>query len=125
MMQVDEGYAALHGLPEGTVETTRSEWRARVHPDDVARAVDTRQQVLQGQLSECIEYRIVRSGAEVRWIELRSFITYTTPRGPLPISETAEEPTARRAELRVPVSPDQRPGYPTTSTPTVMRASSK
>ena len=28
---------ALHGLPEGTVETTNSEWRAKTHPDDVAR----------------------------------------------------------------------------------------
>jgi len=32
-MTVSEGYAAMHGLPEGTTETTRSQWRARVHPD--------------------------------------------------------------------------------------------
>jgi hypothetical protein len=36
-MQVDEGYAALHGLPEGTIETTRSQWRLRAHPEDVDR----------------------------------------------------------------------------------------
>ena len=36
LMQIDEGYAALHGLPEGTVEITRSERRARTHQDDVA-----------------------------------------------------------------------------------------
>jgi hypothetical protein len=37
-LQVSEGYAALHGLPEGTIETTLSEWRARVHPEDLGRA---------------------------------------------------------------------------------------
>ena len=31
-MQIDAGYAKLYGLPEGTVETTRREWRARVSP---------------------------------------------------------------------------------------------
>src|SRR5262249_62040053 len=34
-MQVSPGYAAIHGLPEGTLETTRAEWRSRVHPDDL------------------------------------------------------------------------------------------
>jgi hypothetical protein len=34
-MQVSEGYAAIHGLPEGTAETTRSAWRTRAHPEDV------------------------------------------------------------------------------------------
>jgi len=95
-MQVDEGYAALHGLPEGTVETTRSEWRARVHPDDVARAVDTRKQAFQGQLSECIEYRIVRSGGEVRWIESRSFITYTSEGRPQRVTGVNIDVTERK-----------------------------
>ena len=35
IMQVSAGYAAIHGLPEGTTETTRSEWRGRAHPEDV------------------------------------------------------------------------------------------
>ena len=34
-MQISEGYAALHGLSEGSAETRRSKWRARVHPDDL------------------------------------------------------------------------------------------
>jgi hypothetical protein len=37
-LQVSEGYAALHGLPEGITETTLSEWRARVHSEDLGRA---------------------------------------------------------------------------------------
>ena len=30
-MQISEGYAAIHGLPEGTTESSRSEWQAAVH----------------------------------------------------------------------------------------------
>jgi hypothetical protein len=37
VMQVEEGYAVLHGLPDGTKATTRSEWKARVHNEDLAR----------------------------------------------------------------------------------------
>ena len=36
-MQVSEGYVAVHGLGEGTKVTTRSEWRARIHPEDLDR----------------------------------------------------------------------------------------
>jgi PAS domain S-box-containing protein len=77
-MQVDEGYAALHGLPEGTAETTRSEWRVRTHPEDIHRLEATRSQAFLEQRGEHgREYRINRSGGEVRWIESRSFISYS------------------------------------------------
>jgi PAS domain S-box-containing protein len=33
VITVSEGYVAIHGLPEGTTETTLSQWRTRVHPD--------------------------------------------------------------------------------------------
>ena len=36
-MQVSEGYAAIHGLPEGTTESSRSEWKRRADPEDLAR----------------------------------------------------------------------------------------
>src|SRR5262249_34427853 len=36
-MQVSAGYAAIHGLPEGTRESTRAEWRSRVHASDLPR----------------------------------------------------------------------------------------
>jgi PAS domain S-box-containing protein len=38
------GYAVIHGLPDGTTETTISEWRARVHPEDLALAEGLREQ---------------------------------------------------------------------------------
>ncbi len=76
-MQVSEGYAALHGLPEGTTETTRREWRARAHPEDLPWIEGVRKQAFRECREEYgIEYRIVRPGGEVRWIESRSFISY-------------------------------------------------
>ena len=97
MMQVDAGYAALHGLPEGTVQTTRSEWRARTHPDDVARVEDMREQAFGKGLGEyAIEYRILRSGGEVRWIESRSFITYTSEGRPQRIAGVNIDITERK-----------------------------
>lgn len=39
-MEVSEGLAAIHGLPEGTTKTTRVEWQSRVHPEDVGKMED-------------------------------------------------------------------------------------
>ena len=78
VMQVDEGYVALHGLPEGTKETTRSSWLGRVHPEDLLRIVEIRMQAFRARSTEHdMEYRIVHPGGDVRWIELRSSISYT------------------------------------------------
>jgi two-component sensor histidine kinase len=76
-MQVSEGYAAMHGLPEGTTETPRSQWLARVHPADVGWLEGGRSQVFrQRQVEYNVDYRIVLPGRGVRWIESRSFISY-------------------------------------------------
>ncbi|HEU0061820.1 MAG TPA: PAS domain-containing protein [Hyphomicrobiaceae bacterium] len=77
VMHVSEGYAALHGLPEGTVETTRTEWCARAHPEDLDRVAERRREAFRKRVSEYdIEYRIVRSDGTLRWIESRSLILY-------------------------------------------------
>src|SRR5688572_18366834 len=76
--QVTEGYVALYGLPEGATEITRGEWRARVHPEDIARIEEARGQAYRERQSELSnEYRIVRPGGVVRWIESRGFISYS------------------------------------------------
>ena len=78
MLQISEGYAAIHGLPEGTAETTLSEWRARVHQEDLGRVEAFSDQVFASRQKEYkIEYRIVRSDGEVRWIERRSSVSYS------------------------------------------------
>jgi len=77
VMHVSEGYAALHGLPEGTVETTRSEWCSRAHPEDRGRVAERRREAFRKRISEYdIEYRIVHSDGTLRWIESRSLILY-------------------------------------------------
>jgi PAS domain S-box-containing protein len=74
-MHVSDGYAAIHGLPEGTTVTTRSAWRRRVYPEDLGRVQGLRSRALRdGACEHNFEYRIVFPDRGVRWIESRSFI---------------------------------------------------
>jgi PAS domain S-box-containing protein len=76
-MQVSAGYATIHGLPEGTLETSRAEWRARIHPDDLARLdVHLQRAVAEGRSEHYSEYRLLHAEAGTRWIESRSRIYY-------------------------------------------------
>jgi two-component sensor histidine kinase len=76
-MQISAGYAAIHGLPEGTRESTRAEWRSRVHVDDLPRLENNlRQDIAERRSDHYCEYRIVLSDGKIRWIEARSLITY-------------------------------------------------
>ena len=82
MMQVSEGYAAIHGLPDGTTECSRSEWKRRVHPEDLARKLAVESKAIRERSGDySVEYRIDRNG-EVRWIELRGFISYDSDGSP-------------------------------------------
>jgi PAS domain S-box-containing protein len=82
-LKVSEGYCAIHGLSEGTTETTRRRWRARVHPEDLTRLEELRAEALRNQCNVFnAEYRIVRPSGEVRWIEVRSVISYHTDGSP-------------------------------------------
>jgi PAS domain S-box-containing protein len=75
--KISPGYAAIHGLPEGTSEITRKAWLARVHPEDVERLQVIRNQAFHQRRQEySVDYRIVRA-SEVRWIESRTFISYS------------------------------------------------
>ena len=77
IMQISEGYAALHGFPESTTEIGRGECLASVHPDDLERVERFRSAAFRACLHEySVEYRILRGGGEVRWIETRCFVTY-------------------------------------------------
>ena len=69
-IQTSPGYVAVHGLAEGTEELTREEWRARVHPDDLARLDALRSRIFAEQRREHnMEYRIVGPDGKVQWIE--------------------------------------------------------
>jgi len=97
MMQVTQGYAAIHGLPEACVETSRSEWRRRVHKDDLP--------TLDRHLAEAVavqrrdhrcEYRLLRENGEIRWIESRSLITYDRDGAAQRVIGTNIDVTARK-----------------------------
>jgi PAS domain S-box-containing protein len=77
MMQVSPGYPALHGLPEACAETSLSEWRRRVHPDDLSKLDTELEQAIAAQRrDQHYEYRIVRDNGDIRWIESRASIAY-------------------------------------------------
>ena len=77
IMQISEGYAAIHGFPEGTTKIARSECLAGVHPDDIGRVEQSRSEAFQASRREySVEYRIFRPGGEMRWVETRCFISY-------------------------------------------------
>jgi PAS domain S-box-containing protein len=77
-MEISPGYAAIHGFPEGTPEIRRSEWLAHLNPEDAERLRVLRSQAFSERRREYnIDYRIVLSGGEVRWIDSRSFIGYS------------------------------------------------
>jgi PAS domain S-box-containing protein len=75
-LQLSPGCAAIYGLPEGTLEISREDWRALVHPDDLRRL----EAIIRRALAKCetelvLDFRILRHG-EVRWIESRVLILY-------------------------------------------------
>jgi len=102
LMQISEGYAAIHGLPAGTTETTLCEWRSRVHPDDLRRVEVFRDQMFANRQKEYnIEYRIVRSDGEMRWVERRSSVSYDGDGRPTRVVGVSIDVTERkRAEDR-------------------------
>jgi PAS domain S-box-containing protein len=71
------GYAIIHGLPEGTKEFPREQWRARVHPDDLPQLDAIRCRAFAEQRREHnTEYRIFGPDGGERWIESRGLVSY-------------------------------------------------
>jgi PAS domain S-box-containing protein len=69
LMQVSEGFAAIHGLPEGTTEMTLSQWWTRVHPEDLERVKKLRDQAFAELRKESnVEYRIRMRKPTHAWI---------------------------------------------------------
>ena len=85
IMQISAGYAAIHGFAEGTIEIARSECLAGVHPDDIGRVEQFRSEAFRERRREYnVEYRIIRPGGELRWVETRCFISYSGEGQPAP-----------------------------------------
>jgi two-component sensor histidine kinase len=76
-MRIFRASAANQDLSDSTVEMTAPQWLARVHRDDVERLREEHISAFQQRRRELInEFRFVRPGGEVRWIESRSLIDY-------------------------------------------------
>jgi PAS domain S-box-containing protein len=97
MMQISEGYAAIHGYPERTTEMARSECLATVHPDDIAQVKLRRSQAFHKRHCEYnVEYRIIRPSDEIRWVETRCFISYDAAGDPKRVAGVSIDITERK-----------------------------
>jgi PAS domain S-box-containing protein len=101
-IKISPGYAAIYGYPEGTAEISRSAWLDSVHPDDVERSNVLRGQAFRERRPEFnVDFRIVRSAGEVRWIEARSFISYYADGSPQRVIGVNIDVTERRRTEQV------------------------
>lgn len=77
LITVSEGYAAIHGLPRGTVHTTLGEWRTRVHPHDLMPFDELCERLFRSRQREfTFAYRLIGGDGGTRWIESRGCISY-------------------------------------------------
>ena len=60
----------LYGLPSGTIKTYQ-DWRDRVHPDDIARIEESRDEAIAKHESFDLEFRGRHSSGEYRWISTK------------------------------------------------------
>jgi PAS domain S-box-containing protein len=83
ILQISDGYAAIHGFANETREIERSRWLAGVHPEDRARLDELRDRACNTRSTEyTADFRIVRRGGEIRWIEGRAFVGYRSDGSP-------------------------------------------
>jgi len=68
---------AIFGLSDSTMDITAHQWHSRVHRDDMRRLRDEHICAFKERRSELVsEFRVVRPGGEIKWIEARSLIAY-------------------------------------------------
>ena len=97
IMQISAGYAAIHGFPEGTTEIARSEYLAGVHPDDIGRIKQSRSEAFCARRREYnVEYRIIRPGGALRWVETRCFLSFSGEGSPQRVVGVSIDITERK-----------------------------
>jgi PAS domain S-box-containing protein len=76
-MRILRASAAIYGLPHSTVEISTKQWGKRVHREDAARLRAEQIRAFKEKRREVVsEFRFVRPGGEIRWVETRSLIAY-------------------------------------------------
>ena len=97
VMQSIDGYTAIHGFPEGTPEIPRNECLAGMHPDDIGRVEQFRTEAFRERRREYnVEYRIIRPGGELRWVETHCFISFGDGRDPQRVVGVSIDVTERK-----------------------------
>ena len=78
------GFAALVDIPVNGKEAATAAWQARVHPEDLPRLDAGHKRAFAERKTEhTVEYRIVRSNGEIRWIEARNVTSYNSSGQPI------------------------------------------
>lgn len=96
-LQISDGYAAIHGFPNETREIARSRWLAGVHPEDRVRLDELRSWAFGTRSAEyTADFRIVRAGGDVRWIEGRAFVGYRSDGSPHRVAGVNIDVTGRK-----------------------------
>jgi PAS domain S-box-containing protein len=68
---------AIFGLSHSTMEISAQQWHTRVHRDDMQRLRAEHIRAFKERRSELVsEFRVVRPGGEIKWVEARSLIGY-------------------------------------------------
>ncbi len=77
VVQISDGYVAIYGFSDQIKSMTRGKWLASLHPDDRARVGELRNWAFDARSHEFnADFRIIRPGGEVRWIDGRAFVAY-------------------------------------------------
>ncbi len=71
LIYVSPAYQAVFGRPTAELVATPEVWLEAVHPDDRPRVTASIPEQANGPFEQ--EFRIVRPGGEVRWVQTRSF----------------------------------------------------
>jgi len=93
-----ERSARMIGLPPGTLEASFEEWRALVHPDDLAEAEASFAAALAGETPGYeTEYRVVHPNGDVRRIEVMGTVERDSAGAALRVVGTFRDVTRLRA----------------------------
>jgi len=91
-----EGTYRLYGLARGEFEGTFDAWMRRIHPDDVARWEESVTRILGGHQAASFDFRVPRSGTEVRTLSTTAEIIRRADGTPSAMFGTTLDITDRR-----------------------------
>lgn len=99
-------FETVWGKPVGTMLGTGAGWEATLHPDDRARMLHVREQLLLGEFVTS-EYRILRADGAVRWIRDTAFPMRDAQGRVLRIGGIAQDITRHEPALAYVVAADE------------------